>query len=174
VNDNRALVDKLLKLGWTQDKDGNLTAPKKSTNKAGGISPGAEPEQDPGGEALGPDEREEINKVRRIVRITSYRRRLIDGDNLFTKHFTDSIATSGLIVADSVEWARVENHQVKVHNAWEVRTEIEIEDDPTYDDKIHTRSKRSPRPALPGPQDSGERNRPEDSQAHAGNSDESD
>lgn len=66
---------------------------------------------------------------RRVVRITSYRRRLLDFDNLAggCKYFLDCCKYAQLIPDDRPEDIILEVSQVKVRTKTEERTEITIE-----------------------------------------------
>ena len=61
-----------------------------------------------------------------LVRVTSYRRRLLDEDNLCEKYHIDCCRYSGLLPADSPDRARIETRQEKVGRKEDQRTEIEI------------------------------------------------
>jgi hypothetical protein len=58
-----------------------------------------------------------------LVRVTSFRRRLIDPDNLCPKYFVDCLRYAGLITDDSSKFIILEVRQGK---ADEDRTEIEL------------------------------------------------
>lgn len=60
------------------------------------------------------------------VRVLSYRRRLIDPDNLTAKYFVDACRYSGLIRDDTAKEIEFTVGQVKVATKAEQRTEIEI------------------------------------------------
>ncbi len=67
-----------------------------------------------------------INPARIHVRITSFRRRLIDPDNLCPKYFIDCCRYCGWIPDDSAKEITLEVRQEKVGREYE-RTEITIE-----------------------------------------------
>lgn len=46
-----------------------------------------------------------------LVRLTSYRRRLLDERNLFDKYFVDALVDAGIIHDDSPQWAKIEVFQ---------------------------------------------------------------
>lgn len=81
---------------------------------------------EPVAEAKG--ENGDSDKVPRRVRIASYRRRLLDFDNLAggCKYFCDCCTYSGLIPGDSPEQITLEVSQHKVKTKAEERTEIEV------------------------------------------------
>ena len=62
----------------------------------------------------------------RHVLITSYRVRLLDGDNVFGKYIIDSLVRAGLLRDDSPAWVKVQTAQVKVDMPAKERTHIEI------------------------------------------------
>lgn len=70
---------------------------------------------------------------RRLVRITSYRRRLLDFDNLAggCKYFLDCCKYAKLVQDDAPDKIFLEVRQVKVINKAEERTEITVDDEPT-------------------------------------------
>ena len=66
---------------------------------------------------------------RRRVTITSYRRRLIDVDNLSAKAIVDSLRDNRLLVDDSPEWVEaVTVEQFKIAKGETPRTVVTIED----------------------------------------------
>ena len=78
-------------------------------------------------EPLGEDEGEESDTARFHVRITSFRKRLLDFDNLAggTKYFTDCLRYAEYITEDSPDQITIENIQKK---AKKEKTVIEIFD----------------------------------------------
>jgi hypothetical protein len=92
---------------------------------------GPKPEQVVCHESVAEKERETSHPEsipRRVVRITSYRRRLLDFDNLAggCKYFLDSCKYAGLIPDDGPECITLEVSQVRVKTKAEERTELEI------------------------------------------------
>ena len=61
-----------------------------------------------------------------LVRVTSFRRRLLDEDNLCEKYHVDCCRYSGLLRADDPSEARIVTTQEKVQTKAEERTVIEI------------------------------------------------
>lgn len=61
-----------------------------------------------------------------LVRVTSFRRRLLDEDNLAEKYFVDCCRYAGLIASDAPDKTSIEVRQVKV-KAGEEGTLIEVE-----------------------------------------------
>lgn len=95
-------------------------------NTADGAPPGAEPQQAVRDEPVGAKEGKGGNPGRVSVRVTSYRRRLIDPDNLCPKYFVDACRYSRLINDDSAAHIEFTAAQIKVATKDEERTEIEI------------------------------------------------
>lgn len=70
---------------------------------------------------------ERIDPVRVQLSIVSFRRRLIDPDNLCPKYFIDCLRYAGIIPNDREEDITLQVSQVKVKTKAEERTELEIE-----------------------------------------------
>jgi hypothetical protein len=62
----------------------------------------------------------------RIVRVKSFRTRLLDTDNLVPKWHVDALRYAGILPSDAPDRARIETSQQKVKTKAEERTEIEI------------------------------------------------
>lgn len=93
--------------------------------QADGPKKKPEPEHPVRNDSMGEADREEGNSTRFHVRITSYRKRLLDPDNLAggTKWFTDCLRYAGIIVEDTPEEITIENRQKK---SKEEKTQIEV------------------------------------------------
>lgn len=78
-------------------------------------------------EPLGEETGKAGDTSRVLVRITSFRRRLLDPDNLCPKYFIDCLRYAEIIPDDRAEDIRLEVSQVKVKSKSDERTEIEIE-----------------------------------------------
>lgn len=80
-------------------------------------------------DSLAETPREKGNLDRVVVRIVSFRTRLLDADNLVggSKYFTDGLRYAGLISGDAEAQIRLEVSQQKVKSKAEERTQIEIE-----------------------------------------------
>lgn len=80
-------------------------------------------------DALGKASRESSHAGRVVVRIVSFRRRLLDRDNLFggSKYFTDGLRYAGLLSDDAEAQICLEVSQQKVATKEEEHTRIEIE-----------------------------------------------
>lgn len=68
-----------------------------------------------------------IDPARFLVRVTSYRVRLLDEDNLCSKYVVDCCRYSGLIPGDSPATTQIATGQKKVGSKSEERTEVVIE-----------------------------------------------
>lgn len=118
--DERELVQWMKERGYEQR--GN------EWHKVGRVAQNPQRERSVVDEPVGTDEGKVADQKRRVVRIKSYRLRLVDPRNLFDKHFTDALVEACILVDDSAEWAEVIVEQEQVRNpAWE-RTEITISD----------------------------------------------
>ena len=95
--------------------------------KASGAKPKQVVRHEPVAEKTGEDGNAKIVPCR-IVRITSYRRRLLDFDNLAggCKYFLDCCKYSQLIPDDRPQDIALQVSQVKVKTRDEERTEVEI------------------------------------------------
>lgn len=62
-----------------------------------------------------------------VVRITSYRTRLLDEDNLAEKYHVDACRYAGLLPSDAPDKTTIQVRQIKVRKEEECRTEIFIE-----------------------------------------------
>ena len=73
--------------------------------------------------------RKESHLGRVVVRIISFRTRLLDADNLVggSKYFTDGLRYAGLIPGDAETQIRLEVRQEKVQTKQDEHTRIEIE-----------------------------------------------
>ncbi len=70
---------------------------------------------------------QESDPGRFLVRVTSFRRRLLDEDNLCEKFAVDCCRYAGLIPGDAPATTRIEVRQEKVGSKAEERTEVVIE-----------------------------------------------
>ena len=103
-----------------------LSASTLAKNCYDRVAPGPVGERSVGNEPVAEIAGENPCPTKCVVRITSFRSRLIDGDNLHGKAFVDALQTAGAIYKDSPEWCKVEVKQVQVENPWQQRTVIEI------------------------------------------------
>lgn len=95
--------------------------------QANRASPGPEPERTVRDEPLAKAERKKAVPRRRILRITSFRTRLLDTDNLCPKYFIDALRMSGIIDDDTPKHIDLQVRQEKVRHRAEEKTTIEIE-----------------------------------------------
>jgi hypothetical protein len=63
----------------------------------------------------------------RVLKITSYRRRLLDTDNLCPKYFIDALRYAGVIDDDTPKHLALQTQQEKVTHRCEEKTLIELE-----------------------------------------------
>ena len=61
-----------------------------------------------------------------LVRVSSFRRRLLDEDNLSEKYFCDLCRYAGIIPGDAPDQAKIEVSQVKVATKDEEKTLVEV------------------------------------------------
>jgi len=87
---------------------------------------GAEPQSSAGDESVAEASGENPCPTKCLVRVTSCRLKLIDGDNLHAKAFVDALKTAGAIFDDSPKWCEVKVDQIKVDYPWQEKTFIEI------------------------------------------------
>jgi len=87
----------------------------------------SKPEQSIRNESLGTVKGKTESADRPIVRITSFRTRLLDTDNLTPKYLLDALRYAGAVFDDREKDIRLEVSQVKVVHRNEEKTEIEIE-----------------------------------------------
>jgi len=95
-------------------------------NQVGGLPPDPEPQQTVRHDSLGPKQRKKADSKRYKVCIVSYRKRLIDPDNLCPKYFIDALRYCGVIQDDTAKHIAVEISQEKVDRNFDVRTEITV------------------------------------------------
>lgn len=116
-------VDDVLKQGFELCPDGVWRKPSKARCL---VSPKIE-QPDSSHERLGKNQREVAYEGRCLVRVTSFRRRLLDEGNAWTKHFVDALVEADILRDDSPAFVKLETIQKQVAYAFEERTEIEIE-----------------------------------------------
>ena len=91
-----------------------------------GPLPGPEPEQAVRPEPLAEVSGSQEDRQRYAVRITSYRTRLLDPDNLVGKAFVDCLRSAGILPDDTAALMDYSIRQEKVSKKKEERTEIEV------------------------------------------------
>ena len=106
----------------------NASASLFKANKAGSELPSAKPQYHAQLQPLAAADKEKGNSAPCKVSIISYRRRLLDIDNLYggVKWFVDALRYEGVIRDDDPESIALTVSQVKVKTKQEQRTEIEI------------------------------------------------
>ena len=97
-----------------------------TTSKTSGSLPAAEQEPNPCHEPLGTAPRTHSDPMRCLVRVTSFRCRLLDERNLWDHYIIDSLVMAGILFDDSPEWAKIEVAQEKVGSWRDERIEVEI------------------------------------------------
>lgn len=105
---------------------GNFTSQWYAEYNARNKARDSKPQQVVPNEPLGKNKGEAPDTGRIAVRITSFRRRLIDPDNLCPKYFIDGLRYAGLIPNDRQEDITLQVDQVKVKSKSEERTKVEL------------------------------------------------
>jgi hypothetical protein len=78
--------------------------------------------------ALAKGKTKEGNSRRFLVRVTSYRRRLLDEDNLCEKYHVDLCRYAGCVPTDAPGQTKIEVSQIKVKTKEEERTEVVVDE----------------------------------------------
>lgn len=99
---------------------------KRANSGDCGQTQGAEPQCPVLNGAMGQDGGEDRDSASISVRIVSFRKRLIDPDNLCPKYFIDCLRYSQLIPDDRAQDINLQVQQQKVKSKAEERTEITI------------------------------------------------
>jgi hypothetical protein len=97
-----------------------------NANPLGRVAQDAERKPDPRNEPMATPKRAGVDAGFCLVRIESFRLRLLDERNLWDKYFSDSLVQSGLLRDDSPAWCKIEVTQTQVNRREEERTEIHI------------------------------------------------
>lgn len=95
-------------------------------NQAGGEASCAVMERAAGNGALSTPQTKASDSGRYVVRVVSYRTRLLDEDNLAEKYHVDACRYAGLIPSDAPDKTHIEVSQEKVAKKDQERTEILI------------------------------------------------
>jgi hypothetical protein len=93
-------------------------------NQVGDLPPSSEPQRFVHHEPVAKEEGKGADPVRCKVVIVSFRKRLIDPDNLCPKYFIDALRYCGIIKDDTAKHVVIEVTQVKVKD--DPRTEITV------------------------------------------------
>lgn len=96
-------------------------------NTTDGAAPSPQPEPAVCNEPVAEKAGKGKDAGRVVLRVVSFRRRLLDPDNLCPKYFVDCVRYSGLIADDREQDIRLEVSQQKVSRKEDERTEITIE-----------------------------------------------
>lgn len=90
------------------------------------FRPSSQLEPNPGNGAVGEVQVQKPAGRRFLVRVKSYRKRLLDEDNLCEKYFVDLLRNSGVIPSDAPGQTKIEVCQEKVGPKEPERTVIEV------------------------------------------------
>jgi hypothetical protein len=112
-------------LGPMPTEQVNSTEPEAIYENRSQI-PSTEPEQTVCDEPLAKSKRKKGYALRSVVRIISYRRRLLDTDNLCVKSAVDSLRYAGVISNDDPDTICLQVEQRRVKSKADERTVIEI------------------------------------------------
>lgn len=113
--------------GWFKDAAGNWTHPsrrRQSRDRDEGKS--AKLERVNGNALAKPPQVEEKDSGKFIVRVVSFRRTLLDEDNLAAKFHVDALRYSSILHGDAPGQATIQVSQVKVETEEEEHTRIVI------------------------------------------------
>ena len=119
--------------GYDLQSDGSWSKPPRVRPEGAGpgdIGPTAELEPDPCHEPLAKEQVQEKAGAKFLVRITSFRRRLLDEDNLCEKFAVDVCRYAGALPSDSPDVAKIEVTQVKVGSKERECVRIQIDKTP--------------------------------------------
>jgi len=105
----------------------NKSLASRNAHLTGGVASNPQQQCDPVDEPVAEDAGEIAYQGRCLVRITSFRVRLLDTRNLWDKHFVDALVESQILFDDSPKHAQIEVDQIKVSDPSLERTEIVIE-----------------------------------------------
>lgn len=94
---------------------------------AHGSAPGSKPEHDIQARTLAAAQAEAGHPAFYVVRVTSYRTRLLDTDNLIPKWHVDALRYAGVLPSDAPDRCQIVTTQKKVATRLEERTEIRLE-----------------------------------------------
>lgn len=108
--------------GYRLQPDGSWSRPPRADR----VAPATEQKPDTSHEPVAEDSGAGYNPGFRIVRITSFRKHLLDERNLWDHYFTDSLVKAGLLRDDSPQWCKIEVSQFQVSEWGYEHTEIEI------------------------------------------------
>jgi len=104
----------------------NVTRQWYENYQARRASSGAKLEQRAGHEPLETPQVKEGDSAKFSVIVTSYRRRLLDEDNLCEKYHVDALRYAGILPSDDPATTHITVKQVKVATKAQERTEISV------------------------------------------------
>ena len=99
---------------------------RRQLNENNGKTPSPVLERPAGNEPLEAFKNKDRHPARLAVIVTSFRRRLLDEDNLAEKYHIDALRYAGIIPNDSPDKISIKAQQEKVCSKADERTEIEI------------------------------------------------
>ena len=111
---------------WTTEEYKRFIATGKGPDRNKLSGAGAKLEPNPGNETSLPAKAQKDDSRYSVV-IHHYRHRLIDPENLATKHFTDGIVNAGILPDDTAEKIEIHNKQHKIPKNLAERTVYIIE-----------------------------------------------
>lgn len=117
----------LIQKGYIKDAAGNWRRPERRRLTSAGDQGTSAQSERIAGDALAqaaPDEAAHSGKF--AVCVTSYRKTLLDEDNLVEKYHVDAVRYAGILPGDSPEQASIQVRQVKVETDGEENTRIVI------------------------------------------------
>lgn len=103
-----------------------LSEATRRRNSFNGVAPGSEPQPVVQHEPVAKEKGKGSDPVRHLVRVTSFRVRLLDERNLGDKYFIDALIYAGVLRGDSPKEVKVEVKQEQVCEAAQERTEIDV------------------------------------------------
>lgn len=118
-------VTELLKAKGYRIIDGQWYGPGRWA-EVNDLAPAAGHKPNPEHEPLAAPARKVADPVRRFVRVTSYRCRLVDRDALWVKYVIDALRYAGVLFEDTPHWLEIEVHQTQVSDKRNERTELVI------------------------------------------------
>ena len=114
--------------GFVRQADGSYSKAKIVTHENHNQSKSAIVERAAVDESLAQNKNQTRHSRKLAVIVTSFRRRLLDEDNLAGKYHIDALRYAGIIPNDSPDKVTISMRQQKVATEAEERTEIEIKE----------------------------------------------
>lgn len=115
-------------LSHASESTKRLNADLLACFEAHGKAPRSKLECSSGDGALAKSKVKKGDSRRFLVRVTSYRRRLLDEDNLCEKYHVDLCRYAGCVPSDAPGQTKIEVSQVKVKTKEEERTEVMVDE----------------------------------------------